>query len=713
MNRPEVAYGNNFWPSLTDLQPVETRRVADAVHRFITNPNHPGLNLHPIHAVRSRGLHSFRASDELRVLVHKTGNTYIMLEAGHHDDVYARAERGAFLANPETGFIGMIETTVAEPELTPASAAPSMEPTRRPLDHWSDQELIETGMTEAEIVLARGCNSEDDLCNLPDNVLATVLEIIALTPDQWRNPAIDAEDAAERQLREIWERHGVLAGFTRLLDADEAVKVLDAPVEDWMVFLHPDQRDAVLRRYEGPARIRGSAGTGKTVVGLHRAAELARRYEGEGKVLFTTFVSSLPPVFEHLYRRIPGTKPEEIEFVNVDKLARAICTEAGVKMNINTGSINSAMSSAWKESAWVGALIEAGVTQHYAKEEIDSVIKGRGIETLDEYIEIERTGRRRPFPKPLRVAMFDVYSTYQAHLAKRGVADFADCILAATKIAASRPPQYRCAIVDEAQDISLAGLRLVQALVNGSTEVDRSDGLLIVGDGAQRVYPGGFTLRQAGIEVRGRTTVLRTNYRNTQQVVDAAVAVAGDATIDDLGEEFRRQDADHSATRVGIRPVLAQFETFEDELDWIAQRIQLLSSAPAINIGDIAIAVGTNTLARTLKTEMTRRNIPIQELRDYQGSPTQRAKVGTHHRIKGLEFKVVFLPALAAASFPSLPSDVTNSDEQQEHEDRALSQLFVAMTRARDQLIITSTGNPTDSVFGAIDYFDVIDGSRQ
>ena len=711
MNRPEVAYGNNWWPSLTDLQPVETRRVADAVHRFITDPNHPGLNLHPIHAVRSRGLHSFRASDELRVLIHKAGNTYVMLEAGHHDDVYSRAERGAFVANPQTGFIGMIETTVAEPEFAPANVAQPVEPTRRPLDHWNDQELTETGMTEAEVALVRGCNTEDDLCNLPDNVLATVLEIIALTPNQWRNPGIDAENAAERQLREIWERHGVLAGFTRLLDADEAVKVLDAPIEDWMVFLHPDQRDAVLRRYEGPARIRGSAGTGKTVVGLHRAAELARRYEGEGKILFTTFVSSLPPVFEHLYRRIPGAKPEEIEFVNVDKLARAICTEAGVKMNINTGTINSAMSTAWKESAWVDALIEAGVTQNYAKEEIDSVIKGRGITTLDEYLEIERTGRRRPFPRPLRVAMFDVYSTYQAHLAKKGVADFADCILAATKIAASQPPQYRCAIIDEAQDISLAGLGFVRTLVNGSEGSDRSDGLLIVGDGAQRIYPGGFTLRQAGIEVRGRTTVLRTNYRNTQQVVDAAVAVAGDVTIDDLGEEFRRADADHSATRIGIRPVLAQFDTFEDELDWIAQRIQLLSSAPAIGTGDIAIAVGTNTLVRTLKSEMTKRDVPVQELRDYQGSPTERVKIGTHHRIKGLEFKVVFLPGLSAASFPSLPAGVTNTDEQQEHRERALSQLFVAMTRARDQLIITATGNPTDSVFGAIDHFDVVDGS--
>ena len=107
MSDPEIGYGKESWPSLTALVPVEMHRVGDAVQRFISNPDHPGLNLHPIKAPRSRGLHSFRASDELRVLLHKRGNTYLLLEAGHHDDVYARAQRMAFVDNPHTGFIGV------------------------------------------------------------------------------------------------------------------------------------------------------------------------------------------------------------------------------------------------------------------------------------------------------------------------------------------------------------------------------------------------------------------------------------------------------------------------------------------------------------------------------------------------------------------------------------------------------------------------------
>src|SRR5690606_35662564 len=117
-------------------------------------------------------------------------------------------------------------------------------------------------------------------------------------------------------------------------------------------------------------------------------------------------------------------------------------------------------------------------------------------------------------------------------------------------------PTYRAAIIDEAQDLTLVGLQLVRALVNGPDGTDRPDGLQIVGDGAQRIYPGGFTLRQAGIEVRGRTAVLRMNYRNTREIMGAAMAVAGNQPVDDLGERFERKDAEAIALRSGIRPVL-------------------------------------------------------------------------------------------------------------------------------------------------------------
>lgn len=706
MSSPDVAYGKEWWPSLLTLAPADSHRVIGAVDKFIDNPDHPGLNLHPIKAPGSKGLHSFRASDDLRVLLHKRGNTYLLLEAGHHDDVYDRAQRLAFIDNPHTGFIGVIEMTPGD--VAPvARRAAIADDSPKPLDHWSDAELRESGLTDELIALVRTCCSEDDLCSLPSEAFEVVCEIIDKTPEQWRNPPIDEEAEAEVRLRESLAQYGVLAGFTRLLSADEAQRVLNAPIEDWMVFLHPDQRAAVLRRYEGPARVRGSAGTGKTVVGLHRAAELARRYAGEGQVLFTTFVKSLPPVFEHLYGRIPGTHAGEVEFVGLDKLANTVCTEAGLRLRVDMQSSDAAFASAWKQCAGMATLVKAGVTKGYALEEIQYVVKGRGLSTIEQYLELERTGRRMPLSRALREAMWELFESYRVQLAARKVVDFADRIVAATEVAAGQPPRYRAAIIDEAQDISLIGLLFVRAMVNGNTGADRSDGLLIVGDGAQKIYPGGYTLRQAGVEVRGRTTVLRVNYRNTREVIGAAMAVAGKGEVDDLGDEYRRADAEADATRSGVRPVLIQSANEAAELAAIAARIHAVVDDVNVGYGDIAVAAATNRLAEQVAGALKAAGLPVQLLENYDGQPSAAVKVGTHHRIKGLEFKQVFLPYLSANRFPVIPAGVKDADERREHEERSLSQLFVALTRARDRLFVTCSGDPADAIIAALDQFDV------
>lgn len=704
----QVSLSLSWLPSLTQLAPADSHRVNIAVMKFMDDPSNPGLNLHPIKAPRSKGLHSFRVNDDIRVLLHKRGNTYLLLEAGHHDDVYDRAERLAFVDNPHTGFIGVIES--AAPEAQPAQkrgVAAADAP--RPLDHWSDAELRETGLDDDAIVAVRACLTEAELCELQSEIFEVVMEIIDKTPEQWRNPPIDEEAEAEAQLRASLDQYGVLAGFTRLLSADEAQRVLNAPIEDWMVFLHPDQRAAVLRRYEGPARVRGSAGTGKTVVGLHRAAELARRYSDDGPVLFTTFVKTLPPVFRHLYDRIPGTHAGEVQFVGLDKLANNICNEARLDLKVDPMATSAAFASAWSRCAGADALKNAGVTKGYALEEIQYVIKGRGLSTIEQYLELERTGRRMPLPRALREAMWELFESYRAQLAARKVVDFADRIVAATEVVAGQPPRYRAAIIDEAQDISLIGLLFVRALVNGNTGADRSDGLLIVGDGAQKIYPGGYTLRQAGVEVRGRTTVLRVNYRNTREVIGAAMAVAGKGEVDDLGDEYRRADAQADATRSGVRPVLIHSANEAAELAAIAERIHAVVDDVNVGYGDIAVAAATNKLAEQAASALKAAGLPVQLLENYDGQPSAAVKVGTHHRIKGLEFKQVFLPYLSANRFPVIPAGVKDADERREHEERSLSQLFVALTRARDRLFVTCTGDPADAIIAALDQFDVVD----
>lgn len=715
---PEIGYGKDWWASLSRLDGAAARQVNDAMSIFCTDPSRPGLNLELLKG--DRRLHTIRASLSIRILLAREGNVSVFLEAGQHDDIYDRASRSRFVANPATGFVGLIPIDVRADD-PPATQHQSLEDAGTSskeasesagiLDHWTDAELAEAGFDWPEIEALRTCFAEEHLCavGLPDPRIELAIDLLELTPEQWRTPKLDPEAEAEERIRAA-----ILANpeaFTQLFSPSEAAAIATAPIEDWMVFLHPDQRAAVDRRHAGPTRVRGSAGTGKTVVGLHRAAALARRFEAEGadgKVLFTTYIKTLPPVFESLFARLPATPNERVDFINIDKLAFRICRDSGERPNVDVRMTDAAFAAAHRAVVTNSSPL-AEFSREYLKSEITKVIKGRGLRSVDDYLAIERTGRRTRFTEPLRRQAWLLMEEWDRQMAARKTIDFADVILRARDHARRMPcPLYRAAVVDEAQDLTLVGLQLVRALVNGADGTDRPDGLMVVGDGAQRIYAGGFTLRQAGIDVRGRSTVLKVNYRNTKQIIDAAMAVAGEQLVDDLGDEQRRGDAESGAHREGFKPVLKCCSSHEAELAFVVGEIKQLVALNTIGMGDIAVAVATNDQAKRVRDALLAAGIASQALESYDGHPTDAVKIGTHHRIKGLEFKVVLLPLLGAMDFPRPRAPGQNEVEYAESTDLAMSCLFVAMTRPRDGLFISCTGEPSAVLEPALSSFEVI-----
>lgn len=534
-------------------------------------------------------------------------------------------------------------------------------------------------------------------------------------------PVATAEDLElERLLHD--EQAG--ASFTRV-EPEFLADVVGRPIEDWMVFLPADQRGAATRRYQGPARVRGAAGTGKTVVGLHRAADLAlrnraisaERREQDGSeaapvppVLFTTYIKSLPPVFASLYERLPGTRGGEVEFINVDRLARRICKEAGDSAFVNPTKVDKAYSEAFKQIVLADTPLHGRFTADYLREEITKMIKGRAIESLDDYLNLPRTGRRAQLGHLQRTQVWQLMECWDAHMARHGTIDFCDVILRALAHARGRgSPTYSAVIVDEAQDLTLAGLQLLRALVNAPTfEEDRPDGLFILGDAAQRIYPGGFTLRQAGVEVRGRTTLLTENYRNTAEIIAAAMAVAGDHRIEDLGEDLRRGDEPIATVRSGPRPVLVQISGLDAQTDEIARRIEALGrSDSGIGPGDVAVLAPFNTSANSVRARLRSHGLEVQSLEDYDGRHNDRVKVGTYHRAKGLEFKAVFLPHLGR--FPPQAKKGSSAEEAAENHELAVSQLFVAMTRARDLVVVLHGSRLSSAITPAEGHFERIE----
>ncbi|MFI0480876.1 UvrD-helicase domain-containing protein [Actinomadura sp. 9N215] len=493
---------------------------------------------------------------------------------------------------------------------------------------------------------------------------------------------------------------GPAAGDDALFDAEEVERVaaesmLQAPIERWMTFLHPDQVSIVRRDWSGPARVSGPAGTGKTVVGLHRAAHLAGRTTG--RILYVTFANNLPRVQCRLFGTMAGAFAGRVEFTSLHTWARTFLDGRGVHLNLVGSRADDAFSRAWVSAGRDSVLPEIEATPGYWRDEINYVIKGRGLTSLEEYRTVARPGRRTALRTAHREAVWLLYEEYELLLAERGVCDFNDVLLAALAELAERPvePPYAAVIVDEVQDLTLTGVRLLHALVG-----DGPNGLLLIGDGQQAVYPGGFRLADAGIRVKGRGAVLRTNYRNAATILEAALELVSGDPFDDLDGPSpngrRTVDATYHDGRV-LR---------EDAADAADHDRRLIAA-----INDLTAPDGTSSLAGAAVLCRSRRDIdhyhrclsragiPVLRLERYDGRPVEAVKLGTYRRAKGLEFKQVFLPhhdADAAAATPNGQGEPGEAGDPagRERAELARRQLFVAMTRARDLLWLGSVAGP-------------------
>ncbi|MBT2383062.1 nuclease-related domain-containing DEAD/DEAH box helicase [Streptomyces sp. ISL-11] len=457
---------------------------------------------------------------------------------------------------------------------------------------------------------------------------------------------------------------------------DEARK---APIEQWMTFLHPDQVALVRRNWAGPARISGPAGTGKTVVGLHRAAHLAKRTSG--RILYVTFANNLPRVQGTFLRAMAPDVAGRVGFSSLHSWAKEFLRSRDIPVHLSESKAETAFSFAWKDVGRNSCLAEVDPLHGYWREEIDYVIKGRGITSFEEYAAVPRRRRRARLGRSHRQAVWALHEAYESRRTESEVHDFNDVLSLALAEASgpAGPPPYSAVIVDEVQDLTLVGVRLLHALTG-----DSPNGLLLVGDGQQSVYPGGFRLSDAGIDVRGdRSQVLRVNYRNRKEILDTALAVVAEDAfedIDGLRTPGRREvDLTYHDGRVDrvVKPTVPEHDqALLDALRGLSPQAQ----------SDAAVLCSSKHGIEHYYRLLTRAKIPVCRLERYDGIPVEAVKLGSYLRAKGLEFKHVYLPRHDSA----LRNHSEAPETARERGELARSQLFVAMTRARDTLWLGS-----------------------
>jgi hypothetical protein len=455
-----------------------------------------------------------------------------------------------------------------------------------------------------------------------------------------------------------------------------------APVEEWMTFLHPGQARLVRRSFSGPARIRGAAGTGKTVVALHRAAHLAR--VTGGPVLVTSLGRTLPRVLATLMRRLAPDVADRVEFASVHGFAADLLAARGTRLDVDAEAASRIFDEVWRTHGLAGPLGALDAAARYWYEEVSAVIKGRGLTRFEQYERLPRHGRRRPLNAEQRAAAWTLYVAYELALREHDVADADDVVLEADASLRATPlHRYGAVVVDEAQDLSTVMLRMLHSLVG-----DAPDGLTLVGDGQQSIYPGGATLAEAGISIAGRSVVLATNYRTTAEISGfAELLVRGDSHVDLEGAPATAEPA--TTPRRGPRPVHTVFPSRAVHDRSLVERVRRIvadaeESGSGAGLGDIGVLALYDWHAREAAEALEEAGIPTLDLAAYDGTPVDAVKVGTIKRAKGLEFSEVLVvrtpPYLVQPGAPALDEAAEERAALQRRE------LFVAMTRARDGL---------------------------
>ena len=560
--------------------------------------------------------------------------------------------------------------------------------------------------------------------------------------DEWEEDwgiCVFANAGKENRMQEwaegqYYEFDPILACSWDEVGTDESILDIaqEKDFEAWRSFLYPRQKYLAYEIWPGPVYIAGAAGTGKTVIGLHYAATLTHRYPDE-KILFTTKRSALLKQFEERFRRF-RKGAVNVDFIHIDDIAYNILKAERKKKGIDWSRLE---NDGWRNRQKTveteffndsydriikGSLLE-NLGKKYLKNEIENVIIGGGIARLEDYHRSQRWGRLRQFRPEARDLIWSFYLDWNNKVQKLDsdgcTTQYIDRVVEAQSIVAGNEPQrrYRSVIVDEVQDMSLVEMKLIRTLLVGSLEHPLpEDSMLILGDEAQQIFPGGFCrsyLKQINIDTDKSYYVLDSNYRNAEAIYDAARRVRGTDCV--TGVKADLSSVQTQLKGKGNKPQFIKVRLNGDRY-FVKDKIDEILRDGNIESHHIGVLTRDRKDAQDLKMFLEQEhgfNCTLIWKGDDTGSGI---RLGSFARTKGLEFRVVFIPYLARSRFPKLPlpSDRSDSleidrDEVQEALLLERGYLYAAMTRARDQLYLIADEEPCKEIVDARDCFDWID----
>ncbi len=670
---PQVALSESFLTGLAKLPKATQKKVREFTTKFRANPTSAAINYESIHGMRDSKVRTVRIDLAYRaVVVHPpSGDLYMLVWVDHHDEAVAWAKDKVFDINATTGAIQVLDmeyvTRAAEAVAeVPAAGA------RGPFDALSDDELARTGLPGVLLPAVRAIGGEAELDKLQPYLPQETFEALFLVacgydverairessrpPIAAQPKPVDTQDFAAALARPATRRQ-----FRLVESEDELLEMLDASIDKWRVFLHPNQEAIVRTNFRGPARVLGSAGTGKTVVAMHRARFLARLYPG-AKVLFTTFNRNLATNIAGLLDTLCSkAERRRIEVANIHSWAIGYAGKHWGNVNI----VNPTQAQECWDAALGNGRAALDWTRADYEDEWSDVVQFYGVASREEYLKASRAGCKRTLKRVERAQIWNGLAGYRAELERRRLKEWIDVVrLVRQDLERTGEQPFRAVVVDEAQDIDAEQWRLLRVLAP-----DEDNSLFITGDAHQRIYGKPITLSQFGIQIRGRSHRLKINYRTTEQVLRWATKLLEGSEVDDL-DGGTDNTVGYRSLYGGPEPEVHVCDSGVAESTFLVERVRtLLVETPAEEVAVVAKVKGR---VRDFAEALEDAGIACTVL-DGDGAGAG-VRVATMHRVKGLDFTHVIMLMPAGA------------DRSKDPRDQSL--LYVAATRCRKTLTV-------------------------
>ncbi len=684
----EFRIADTFTASLAKLTDQEQKAVKTSAFDLQVNPANPGMQFHKLGKAKDRNFWSVRVSRDVRLIVHKTDKSLLLCYVDHHDDAYLWAERRKLQTHPKTGAAQLVEIRETVEEITVPKYVESEEPAPpKPAIFASktDDELLGYGVPPEWLDDVRQVN-EDTILDLTDRLPAEAAEAL-LELATGGTPQVAVPVAADV---DPFEHPDAQRRFRVMTDIEELQRALDYPWEKWTVFLHPAQRDLVERTYNGPARVAGSAGTGKTVVALHRAVFLARKHP-DARLLLTTFSNTLADALKVKLRRLVGNEPrvfERIEVYSIDDVGMRLYATCVSPLHLaDDAAIREILTEA--SSSVEGHRF----SDHFLWTEWSEVVDAWQLDSWEAYRDVQRLGRKTRLGEKQRRLLWDIFEKARQMLADREELTKATMFArVGDHLVHNDVRPYDFAVVDEAQDMGVPQLRFLAAI--GAL---RPDALFFAGDLGQRIFQPPFSWKSLGVDVRGRSRTLRINYRTSHQIRSQADHLLPPELADVDGVVENRRGT--VSVFNGPDPSIEILDTEELEIAavaaWLSER-----QAEGVQAHEVGVFVRSSEEIPRARSAVEAAGFNALELGDSFETQLGQVPVCTMHLAKGLEFRAVVVMACDDEVVPLQARIETVADDADLEEvyntERHL--LYVACTRARDHLLVTGVAPASEFV---------------